>query len=137
MKELTDKIKNSFHKAMKGEEDIKIVIWAWGAVAYLVGFFIIDKLIKAVDLRFFDIVISFTATAYFIWHIYILRKCAPKKPKLSKEEKQKLKAEARKDLGKKFMRKLFLQEPLTKTDPIFLTMVIDLFFVANFGGYIF
>jgi hypothetical protein len=66
-----------------------------------------------------------------------LRKCKPKKPQLSAEEKKLLKEEAKKERGKKILRKLLLQEPFTQTDPIFVTMVLDLFFIAHFGGYIF
>ncbi len=137
MKEFFAKIKDSLHKAHNGVEDIKTVIWGWGVVAYIIAFFVLDKLIQAIDVRFIDVVISVLAVLYFSWHIYVLRKYKPKAPKLSKEEKQKLKAEARKDLGKKFLRKLFLQEPLTKSNPILITTVLDLFFIANFGGYIF
>jgi hypothetical protein len=67
----------------------------------------------------------------------VLRKCSPKKPKLTKEEKELLKEQSKKERGKKFLRKLFLQEPITQTDPVFVTMVIDIFFIAHFGGYIF
>lgn len=137
MRELFAKIEDSFKRAMRGEEKVNNIIWLWGAISYVLAFFVADKMIKSVDLFSFDVVISSVMIIYFIWHFYVLRKCTPKKPKLTKEEKELLKEQARKERGKKFFRKLFLQEPITETDPVFVTMVIDLFFIAHFGGYIF
>ena len=110
MKEIFSKIEASFKKANKGEETLSHMIWWWGAIGYVVAFFIADKLIKAIDFRSVDIAISLLMSIYFVWHIYAVKKCAPKKPKLSAEEKAKLHAESRKEIGKKFLRKLFLQE---------------------------
>ena len=135
MKNILRKIKASFKRAMRGEEKIDYIIWRFGAVFYVSAIFIIDKLIKKVDIIYLDMSLAALAVTYAIWHLYVLIKCKPKKPKLSKAEKKELKAKARKDLGKKFLRKLFLQEPLTKTNPIFLTAVIDLFFISHFLGY--
>ena len=81
----------SFKKATKGEESLNIVIWYWGVISYLVSFFIINKGLKQLDINFINITISTLTTIYFIWHIYATKKCAPKKPKLSKAEKKRLK----------------------------------------------
>jgi predicted membrane protein len=136
MNQMFNKIEASFRAAMKGEETVHNLIWWWGAVGYLVAYFIIDKIIKINHFKFIDVTISLLAVVYFSWHVYALKKCAPKKPKLSKEEKKRLSEEARKDMGKRFMRKLLLQESITKWDPIFITIVIDLFCIANFLGYV-
>ena len=131
------RIEDSFKKASRGAESLNTVIWWWGAIAYVFAFFISDKLIKLVNLYSFDIILSVLMLAYFIWHIYALKKCEPKKPELTKEEKKRLKEEARRQLGKKLLRKLFLQEPLTETNPVLISIVIDLYFAAHFAGYVF
>ena len=137
MKEILNKVEASFKAATRGEETVHNVIWWWGAIGYLSAYFIIDYVVKTSDLYSVDVMVSLLAIVYFSWHIYVLKKCSPKKPKLSKKEKEILKAEARKDRGKRIMRKLFLQESITKWDPIFVTMVIDLFCIANFVDCIF
>jgi len=130
-------LEDSFRKISRGEETINNVIWWWGVSAYLVAFFVAEKLIMKIDLRSIDILISTVMLIFFIWHLYALKKCAPKKPVLTKEEKLKMKIEARRNFGRKFLRKLFLQEPLTKTNPILVAAVLDLYCAAHFAGYIF
>lgn len=136
MKEILEKIKASFHAASNGKEDIKIVIWYWGVIAYLASYFVVNKLIQVINFRFFDIVISLLMVIYFIWHIYAVRKCAPKKPKLNKEEQQRIREEKRKNLGKSLMKKLLLQESFTKWDTITAVTVADALCVAHFLSYI-
>lgn len=136
MKKLFDKIIASFKSSLKGEESTQILIWWWGVIGYLVAYFIIERLIKISGLHLADALLSLVMITYFSWHIFALKKCSPKKTKPSKEEKQKLKIEARKNLGKSFARKLFLQEPITNWDPVVVTMVIDVFCIANFLEYV-
>ena len=137
MKEVFLNIEDSFKRIMRGEEGLNVVIWSWGLFAYVISFFIFDHFVRVVDYRSFDIFISFAAVVYFCWHIYALVKCTPKKPKLTDEEKKQLKLKAKMERGKKFLRKLFLQEPLTKTNPSVVCGAVDLFFIAHFGNYIF
>ena len=102
----------------------------------MVAFFIANRIVKVSDSRIIDILVSLLMVIYFGWHFYAMRKCAPKKPKLSKEEKKRLREEARKDFDKKLVRKLFLQESITKWDPIFIVLVIDVFSIATFLQYV-
>ncbi len=137
MTSIFHKIDASFRASLKGEETTHNLIWWWGAIAYFVAYFIIDKFIKINNFQTLDIIISLVTTTYFAWHIYALKKCSPKKPKLTKEEKRKIRAEARRNFAKSFMRKLFLQEPISDNwDPVFITIVIDFFCIANFLGYL-
>jgi len=136
MNNIFSKIKESFKAALSGQETTNNLIRWWGVIAYLVAFFIFDGVIKMLNIYAVTVVLSVIAIIYFTWHIYVLKKCSPKNPKLTKEEKQKIKEEKRKDLGKKIMRKLFLQESITKWDPIFVTIVIDAFCIAQFLSYI-
>ena len=131
-----NKIETSFKAATKGEESVHNMIWWWGVCGYLVAFFIVNRIVKVSDSRIIDILVSLLTVIYFVWHFYAMRKCAPKKPKLSKEEKKKLREEARKDFGKKLARKFFLQESITKWDPIFIVLVIDVFSIATFLQYV-
>jgi len=136
MNQIFSKIETSFRASMKGEETTNNLIWWWGVIGYFVSYFGADKIVKTSNLRSVDVAVSMIMTVYFIWHIYVLRKCSPKKPQLTKEEKQKIREERRKDLGKKIMRKFFLQESITKWDPVVVTIAIDLFCIANFVSYI-
>ncbi len=134
--EILNKIESSFRASLKGEESTKNLIYWWGFISYFFFYFIIDKIILAVDLRLIDIVLSAIGIIYFAWHIYALKKCSPKKPKLTEEEKKKLHEDRWGKAGRAFMRKLFLQEPITKWNPIIMTMVVDLLFLLKFLGYI-
>ncbi len=136
MKEFLNKAEASFKAAMRGEEAVQRIIWGWGAVGYLVAYFIADKLIKMVHIRAIDVIISLLMVSYFSWHFYVLKKCAPKKPQLTEKEKKELHEANRKEMGKKIMRKLLLQEPVGNSDPVFVTLVIDVFCIAVFLGYI-
>jgi hypothetical protein len=130
------KIKSSFIKASKGEENYKNVIFYWGLSGYLISFFIIDKSIKKVDSLIFDYSISILTIIYFIWHFYALKKCAPKKVKLSKEEKQRLKKERRKNFAKNLIKKLLLKDSFGKNDPVVISLVIDVFSIAYFLSFV-
>jgi len=136
MKDLLNKVETSFKAALRGEEDVNTLMYRWGAISYIIAYFIVNKAIMAIDLRFIDITLSVLAICYFAWHFYVLRKCTPKKPEISKEEKQRLKIEARKDMGKRFLRKLLLKEPISKWNPNTVCLVTDVFCIAQFMGYI-
>lgn len=136
MTEFFNKIESSFRAAMKGEEEVDNMIWWWGVLAYVISYLILNRIVRTSNFRSVDIIVSLVAVIYFIWHIYALRKCAPKKPKLTKEEKQHLREEARKERGKRFMRKLLLQEPISKWDPVLVTTVMDLFCIAHFMSFV-
>ncbi|MES2961863.1 MAG: hypothetical protein V4694_05710 [Pseudomonadota bacterium] len=131
-----DKIETSFTAATKGEESVHNMIWWWGICGYIVAFFIADRIVKVSDSRVIDILVSLLMVVYFCWHFYAMRKCTPKKPKLSKEEKKRLREEKRKDFGKRMARKFFLQESITKWDPVFIVLVIDVFSIATFLQYV-
>ena len=137
MKNFLNEVEISFKSAMNGSESINNLIWRWGVAGYVITYFILDKIVKISSFRSIDILVSLLASFYFAWHIYVLRKCSPKKPKLTKEEKQKLKEQARKELGGKFMRKLLLKEPINNWDPAFITIIIDIFCITNFLDYVF
>jgi hypothetical protein len=132
---LLDKIETSFKASLKGEEKVENLIYYWGITAYLISYFIIDRIIQINNIRFIDITISLLTIAFFIWHIYAIKKCSPKKPKLTKEEKQAIREQARRELGKKLLRKLFLQESITKWDPAFITIIVDVFSISVFLSY--
>lgn len=135
MKDFFSKLEASFKAALRGEENVNAIIYWWGVIGYAVAF-IVNKIITSLHIYAFGFVVSAVMVSYFIWHIYVLRKCAPKKPKLTKEEKAKLRSERLKEMPRKVMRKILLQESITKYDPVFVTMVIDAFCVAQFLGHI-
>ncbi len=125
------KIKHHFDLVQSGKEDLVIVLWVWGGGAYLLSFFI-NKFVLFINLSFIEWIISILVIAYFVWHIFIIRRCSPKKPPLSKEEKEKLK----KDRSKRFLRKLFLKEPLTKWNPAIVAIAINLYIIIHFLEYL-
>lgn len=132
---ILNKIEDSFKRSLKGEESVDKLIYWWGVPAYLAAF-IINKILRSLHIYFINVPVSVVLICYFAWHFYALKKCAPKKPKLTKEEKQKLSEERRKELPKKLMRKFLLQESFTKWDPVFVSFVVDAFCIAQFMGYI-
>lgn len=137
MKEIFDKFLIVFKRATSGQETVAHMIWWWGVVGYLLAYFLFNKLIQLIDLRLIDVLISVLMVLYFSWHFYALRKCAPKKPKLTDEEKKRLKEERKINIGKSAARKLFLQEPITKWDPVFMAITLDVLCITHFVGYIF
>ena len=130
-------IEESFIKVNKGQEQINVVIYWWGVLAYLISYFIINKIIFLVDIRAIDILIALLTSIYFIWHIYVLHKCKPKQPEISAEEKKKIELEKKKDMPKKIIRKLFLREPICKWNTISVITAFDLLGIAHFSGYFF
>ena len=132
MKEILNKIEESFKKSMRGEEDLKIVIRYWGIIGYLVAYFILNKIIKMNNIVIIDNIIAAIAIAYFAWHFYILIKCSPKKPHLTKEEEKELGKKRRAELFKSFTRKLLLQESFTKWNPVLIAQVTDLLCITHF-----
>lgn len=136
MNQLLQKVKNSFKAAMKGEESTSNLIKWWGIVSYLVSYFIINRIIKINDIRAIDVIISALAVIYFAWHIYVLKKCSPKKPILTKEEKKLLRIKARQEFKRKLLRKVFLQEPISEWNPVFVSMAVDVFSLVTFLRYI-
>jgi hypothetical protein len=137
MSGIFNRVEASFRAAMRGEESTAVLIKKWGIPAFLISFFVADQLVMYFDQRVVDVSISTLVTLYFVWHIYVLKRCSPKKPKLTKEEKDILKRQARKDLGKKILRKLLLQEPVSEWNPVKVTIILDVLFIAQFLGYIF
>lgn len=131
-KNFLETIKNDFQKIQKGEEDLNKVIWLWGGLAYVASFFI-SKLVILVKLSFIKWIIAILVITYFIWHILAIRKCSPKNPELTEEEKAALK----KDRVNRFFRKLFLREPITKWNSSTFSIVVDLYIIVVFFGYLF
>ena len=135
MKELFKKyfsiFKHHFTIANQGKEDLVIVLWVWGGVAYLLSL-IINKLVLLTKIMFIKWVIAILTIAYFVWHIIIIKKCSPKKPPLSETEKERLK----KDRVNRFFRKLFLKEPITKWNPPTVATVIDIYIIVCFLSYL-
>jgi len=100
-KKILSNIKNffveSFSQAWNGKEKINnIFIW-WGIIAYLICYFILNPLIVKIDIVAIDVIISLIIVSYFIFHIILIRKNSPKKPKLTKAQEKKLKEEKKKD----------------------------------------
>lgn len=137
MKEILSKFYSAFRRATDGKETLSHMIWWWGVFGYLISYFICDSIVKSVDFRFVDVAVSVVVVVYFIWHIYALYKCAPKKPKLTPEEKEKIKQDRMMNIGRSAVRKLLLREPITRWDPVFMTAVIDALCITHFFGYIF
>jgi hypothetical protein len=136
MKLFLEKIYNSFITASKGQESMKNMIWWWGILSYLIAFFIVDLIIKKNDSLLIDSVISFIVCVYYAWHLYALRRCAPKKPKLTDEEKKILKNQRSQEMYKSFFRKLFLKEPITKWNTITVITILDILFFCHFGTFV-
>ena len=86
-KNLLPTIKKHFKLANQGKENLNIAIWVWGGAAYVVSFFL-NKLIIFINLEAISWIISILALIYFAWHIIIIRRCSPKKKKLTKKRER-------------------------------------------------
>jgi len=135
MKIFLNKIKISFVNSSKGLEKFSIVSWGWGGLFYLVSYFIFNKLVIAINSKFFDYSLLILLTIYLVWHMYVAIKCFPKTPKLSKEEKEKLKIQNG-GASRAFLRKLFLQEPITRTNGRNILIAIDILILLHFYALI-
>lgn len=124
-------ITQSFALASKGKENFNIVKWYWGFFSYLICFFVIDKILENISWKFLVLAIAYVVIIYYIWHIYITIKCAPKTEKLSKEEKE-IKRLKEGGFFRKLTRKLLLQESFSKLNPRNLLVAIDLFMILHF-----
>lgn len=122
----------SFNKALKGKEKINnIYIW-WGIIPYLMCYFIIQPLINFSQIYFIDFILALVPVLYFIFHIFLINKNKPKKIKLTKAEKKKIKE----DRFKSLVRKFFLKEPWTKWNSVLVFGAIDLFVITHYLAYI-
>jgi hypothetical protein len=130
-KAILTKVKKSFFLASEGKEDLQIVLWGWGVAAYVVSFFV-NKLVMYSNPPIVKWIISILAIAYFIWHIYVIKKCSPKKIPLTQEEKEKLKKERLKRISDK----LLLKKPISKWNPAYAEIAFDLYLIVCFGEYL-
>jgi len=132
-----EKIKYSFTQANKGKEDVYLLVNKWGIYSYIIFFFVVDNIVKFNQIKFIDLLISSFAIVYFSWHIYALIKCKPVTPKISDEEKKKIRKEKIKNMPKSFLKKLFLQESIGKWNSVKVSIAADLYFITLFLSYIF
>lgn len=124
-------ITQSLILASKGQENFNIVKWYWGVLSYIICFFLINKILTIISIKIIASIMAYLVVGYYVWHIYASIKCAPKIPKLTKEEKE-VKRLKEGGFGKKLMRKLLLQESFSKLNPRNLLVAIDLFMILHF-----
>jgi hypothetical protein len=112
------------------EKSAKILVWIYGPIGYLISYFIINNLMMMFKAIAPDAVLLAIIVIYFSWHIYQLRQCAIVKRALlakSQETTNTLPG----SLTRSFLRKLLLQESLTKSDPMLVAVLIDLYFIVS------
>ena len=127
LQNLPEKIKESFIQCNKGKENINIIFWGWGVAVYVLAFFIY-KLLITINIQFITWVISIAFIIYFVWHVISVKRCSPKKPKLTKKEKEELK----KDRWNRIGRKLLLKEPISKWNSSTTIIAIDILAIISF-----
>ncbi|MDA0901859.1 MAG: hypothetical protein O3B09_00405 [Proteobacteria bacterium] len=135
--DISQKLQDSFSLAWKGEEKMFNVLLWWGTLSYIICYFTLRIIVESVEIRFIEIITALIIVTYYIWHIIVIKRCSPKKPKLSKEEEKKLKAQRRKELPKNILRKIFLKEPVSKWNPPLMFTVIDAYIVIIYTMHIF
>lgn len=131
-----NKIKHSFIESTKGRESFNVVIWMWGGLFYLISFIIIEPKMSYVYNSFFAKTVAIFVIFYALWHFYVSIKCAPKKPVLTKEEKQ-LEKMKKDSFYSSISKKLFLQEPITKMNPRNILVLLDLYIIIHYIGFIY
>ena len=116
------------------ENSVNILIWIYGPVGYFISYFVINNLIMISKITVVNCVLLAIMIAYFSWHIYQLRKCSVIKKRESKNS-QKTVNISHYGLARSFFRKFFLQESITKSNPILVAILIDLYFMVNNVNY--
>ena len=137
IKQILTAIEESFHKALSGQEKIKVIVFWWGIPAYLLSYFVFNNLVRWINFRVIDIFIAFIVSLYFVWHIYVLHRCKPKKPQLTSDEIKQLELAQKKDRAKKIMRKFLLREPVFKWNQVTVITAFDLLCIAHFSSFFF
>jgi len=137
LKKIKSKVQNSFLIAWKGKENLSILINYWGIPSLLICYFVINPIIKKIKIDIVSDILCAAVVAYYIWHIIVLKKCSPKKPKLSKEEERELKEKKRKNRVKSILRKITLKESVIEWNPVSVMMATDLFALVTFADYLF
>ena len=135
MKIFLNIIKISFINSTKGLESFAVVAWGWGMFFYFLSFFVFNNLLIKINIKMFDLILEVALIIYFVWHIYVVIKCAPKKPKLSNEEKEQLKIQNG-GMSKKIFKKLFLQESITEVNYRNILIALDIYFILSFYSFI-
>ena len=103
-----------------------------GWITYVFFFAIIDyRILLKLHLIFLENFFCILGIAFFGWHIISVYRCKPKLPKLSKEEKQQKKLQDQQERSKKFLRKLFLKEPILKISDSTLLTILDFYFLTS------
>lgn len=115
-------------------KSVNILMWILGPIGYLVSYFIINKLIAITKIIAINAVLVIAVIIYFSWHIYQLRKCSIKKREALKDQPTPITLPPH-SMSRSFLRKLFLQEPITKSNPILIAILIDLYFIVNTINY--
>ncbi len=129
------KIKNSFKKAWQGKENYKIITHWWGVLPYLILFFIFSPIMIRNSIWIIDLILSAIIIIYFILHIILLYKNKNMQPELSEAEKKRQQEIAQTSKSKRFARKLFLQEPVTKWRPGLVFGAIDILIILEYYKY--
>jgi hypothetical protein len=122
--------KKIFSIDISQEKTVNILIWIYGPAGYLSSYFIINNLMMVFKNMGSNIALLAIIIAYFSWHIYQLRKCSLIKQQISKKSQKTINTPPR-SLARSFLRKLFLQESLTKSNPILVAILIDLYFIVS------
>lgn len=139
----------SFKTAWSGKEKLNNIFLWWGGIAYVIYYFILRPIINLnirtgtfLDTRyglefFVDYVLSLSIVFYLIFHIILIFKNRPKSPKLTKKQKEELKAQEKSQIRKRVLRKLLLQEPITKFRPWLVFIAIDLIIITHYSSRVF
>jgi hypothetical protein len=130
------KIKNSFKKAWQGQENYKIITHWWGILPYLTLFFIFRPIMIRNPIWIIDLILAAIIIIYFILHIILLYKNKNMQPELSEAEKKHQQEIAQMSKSKRFARKLFLQEPVTKWRPGLVFGAIDILIILEYYKYL-
>lgn len=125
-------ISSSFLKASRGEESLNALTW-WGVIIYIFSLFILEtRILPKISFLPLAFAIDLTALLFFIWHIYVIRKCLPKEAKLSKEDKKIIALQNRLERPQKILRKIFLQEAMFNIKNSTILVILDLFFIISY-----
>jgi hypothetical protein len=135
-----NRVKKSFIKSSKGDENFYLLLWGWGIVPALMMFFYFDNKLKFIHPKFVSVPIYFLITLFFIWHIFSIRVTIKKHPEykekkenkkekykgLSKEKIKELKREEKREKNKDMIKKALLLKAWDTMEFYKIVILIDL-----------
>ena len=139
------KIKLSFIKSTKGEENFYVMLWGWGILpAVLFTFYLADKL-ERIKTGLISFPVCILIIVFFVWHIFAIRTTIKNHPEykrikedkkakykgLNKKQIKELKQKERKERNVNLFKKAMLIKAWDSTEFYKIVILVDCFVILT------